>query len=264
MATVSTDAWNPETYGAFSAERRQPFDDLLKACVSVDGGSIVDLGCGSGELTRELHLALGAARTLGVDRSHAMLAQARSLPAAEGLTFLDAEIASFEVPVSNLVFANASLQWVDDHPALLAKLAASVAPGGQLAFQVPANFSHPSHLAAAQVASEQPFRSALGSDTPVSRGAAVLTPGAYAELLFALGARAPRVWLRVYGHLLGSTDAVVEWVSGTLLTPYKAALDEPMYTAFVERYRERLTTALGDHRPYYYAFSRILAVAEFE
>ena len=53
-----------------------------------------------------------------------------------------------------LVFANAALQWVDDHAALFARLASALAPGGQVAVQVPANDDHPSHLVAERVAAE--------------------------------------------------------------------------------------------------------------
>ena len=55
-----------------------------------------------------------------------------------------------------------------------------------------------------------------------------------------------------------SPDAVVEWVRGTLLTDYELRLPEPLYREFVARYRERLHAALGDQRPYFYPFKRIL------
>jgi trans-aconitate 2-methyltransferase len=262
IGSVPTDSWNPDAYAVFSAQRRQPFDDLMAACRRVDGGSIVDLGCGSGELTQELHLGLGASETIGVDRSAAMLEGARGQSAIDGLTFVNADITTWSVPRSDLVFANASLQWIDDHPTLLRRLAQSVAPGGELAFQVPANFSHPSHRVAVMTAAESPFREALGAQAPASRGDTVLSPSAYAELLYELGAREPKVWLRVYPHLMASPDAVVAWVSGTLLTSYRDVLDEEMYGAFVERYRVKLREVLGDRRPYFYAFARILALGQ--
>jgi trans-aconitate methyltransferase len=51
---------------------------------------------------------------------------------------------------------------------------------------------------------------------------------------------------------------VVEWVKGTLLTPYRERLDPAMYQLLVQRYRDRLLAEAGDHRPYFYAFKRIL------
>lgn len=250
------DGWDPARYARFEAERRQAFDDLVALCSPVPGGTVVDLGCGTGRLTAELHRATGAARTVGVDSSAAMLAEAPREVA--GLTFALCDLSTWEGPRSELVFANASLQWVDDHPALLARLRRRlVAPGGQLAFQVPANFNHPSHRLARQVALE------MGVDPPADRGDAVLDPARYAELLDALGATEQHVRLQVYGHHLGSTGDVVEWVSGTLLTAYRSAMDAGTYEELVDRYRTRLVEAVGEHRPYFYAFARILCRARF-
>ena len=95
---------------------------------------------------------------------------------------------------------------------------------GQLAFQVPANYRHPSHLLAQQVANEPPFIDALYGDVPEDRGRFVLSPELYADLLYELGAKDQVVRMEVYGHELASTGDVVEWVMGTLLTPYRKRL----------------------------------------
>jgi trans-aconitate 2-methyltransferase len=256
-----SDGWDPVQYDRFEAERRQPFDDLVALCEPVPGGRAVDLGCGSGRLTAELHRAVGAAATVGLDSSAAMLARAPA--GVPGLTFVRGDLAAWDGPPVDLAFANASLHWVGDHPALLGRVRANLTAGGQLAFQVPANFAHPSHRLAREVAAEEPFAGILGTDLPADRGEAVLTPQAYAELLYGLGAVRQTVRLQVYPHLLDSTGEVVEWVGGTLLTPYRRRFDEATYAAFVSRYRERLLEVMGDRRPYFYGFSRILAWARF-
>jgi trans-aconitate 2-methyltransferase len=58
---AAPDPWNPDRYARFAAERRLPFDDLVALLSPAPGGRVVDLGCGPGELTRELHARLGAA-----------------------------------------------------------------------------------------------------------------------------------------------------------------------------------------------------------
>jgi trans-aconitate methyltransferase len=118
--------------------------------------------------------------------------------------------------VVDLVFANASFQWVSDHPALLAQIRRNIEPGGQLAFQVPANFAHVSHRLVREVVAEPPF---AAHDLAPDRGASVLPPERYAEILLALGASELHVRLQIYCHLLPATAEVVEWVRGTLLTP---------------------------------------------
>jgi trans-aconitate 2-methyltransferase len=249
---VSGDVWDPGQYERFAAERRQPFVDLLALVEPVPRGRVVDLGCGTGELTAELHRHTGARETLGIDSSSAMLEQAASR-VGDGLRFERSDISAF--PATNgrwdVIFANASLHWLPDHPALLARLANVLAPGGQVAVQVPANDDHPSHTLARELGAE------MGVE-PAARAGAVLTPEAYAELLHELGFDAQHVRLQVYGHVLDTSTDVVEWTSGTLLTEYRRALDAVAYERFVAEYRRRLQKALGDRRPYFYAFRRIL------
>jgi trans-aconitate 2-methyltransferase len=253
------DAWQPDTYQRFAAERSQPFYDLLDLVTRIPGGRAVDLGCGTGELTAELHRATGASETLGIDSSEAMLAKAAAHEGG-GVRFEKGDIASFAADEPfDLVFSNAALHWVPDHAALLERLTRAVKPGGQLAFQVPDNFDHPSHRAAEQAASEEPFAGALeGASHPRN----VLAPEAYAAILDRLGYREQTVRLQVYGHRLASREDVVRWVEGSLLSEYRRRLPGDLYGPFVDRYRELLFGILPDERPFFFTFRRILARAK--
>jgi trans-aconitate 2-methyltransferase len=261
----AADGWDPARYEQFAAERRQPFVDLLGLCLPVPGGEAADLGCGTGDLTVELHRVLGPAHTVGVDNSPAMLATARERHAATaGITFEEGDLAEFDGRGLALVFANASLHWVDDHAALLGRLRGSLRHRGQLAFQVPANFTHPSHTVATEVAAEPRFAPFLADEPALHRGRQVLSLDAYADSLHALGSTEQRVRREVYGHALDSTASVVEWVQGTLLTPIRRRLDDDDYEAFVASYEARLLEVLGDESPYFYPFHRILCWAVFD
>jgi trans-aconitate 2-methyltransferase len=68
-----TDAWNPTQYEKFKKERTQPFYDLLNLCEERKSMQVIDLGCGTGELTSLLHSKLNAQKTLGIDLSQNML-----------------------------------------------------------------------------------------------------------------------------------------------------------------------------------------------
>jgi trans-aconitate 2-methyltransferase len=248
-----SDAWNPDRYARFRDERRQPFVDLLAGVEARPGMRVVDLGCGAGELTRLAHERLAARETIGVDTSPAMLARAAA-HAGGGLSFAPGDAGDFDGSGFDLVLSNAALHWVPDHERLLPRLVACLAPGGQLAVQVPANEAHPSHAVARAVAAEAPFRDALGGHV---RTSPVLEPEAYAHLLFRLGLESRRVRVEVYGHPLASRDDVVEWVKGTLLTDYERRLSPEVYAAFLGRYRERLAAALPDERPFLYTYRRV-------
>ena len=264
VTVTPIDGWSPDQYERFRSERQQPFDDLLMLCHPVAGGRVVDLGCGTGDLTKILHEEMKAKQTVGVDSSTAMLSRATSTHGdVAGLSFVQGDIATWLEQGLDLVFANASLQWIDDHLNLLARMRTALVPDGQLAFQVPANYRHPSHLLAQEVANEPPFIDALYGDVPEDRGRFVLSPELYADLLYELGAKDQVVRMEVYGHELESTAEVVEWVMGTLLTPYRTRLSPELFASFVDRYRERLIEELGEREPYFYGFRRILCWARF-
>jgi trans-aconitate 2-methyltransferase len=238
--------WSPEQYEKFKDERSQPFWDLVALIEPRPRMRIVDLGCGTGELTRALHEHLNAEETIGIDSSSSMLAKAPSVP---GLKFENAIIESFDGKGFDLIFSNAALHWVQDHERLFGRLASMLNRDGQLAVQMPANDDHPSHLTAAEVARE------LAMEVkPVP----LLSLERYAALLFELGFKRQNVRMQIYGHILPSSADVIEWVKGTLLTYYQER--DPH---FIDRYRERLVTKLGNQRPYFYTYKRVLIWASF-
>jgi trans-aconitate 2-methyltransferase len=254
---AAADAWEPEQYERFKAERTRPFTDLVGLLKPRPNGKVVDLGCGTGELTRVLHEWVQAEETVGIDSSKAMLAQAVAGP---GLRFEEGDIAAFRVTgLIDVVFANASLQWLPRHHELVRRLAAALRPGGQLAVQVPANADHPSHMVAVDVANEPPFVDAFdGGPPPDPVRANVLRVEQYAELLDEIGFAEQHVRLQVYGHHLDSTSDVVEWVKGTSLTRFRERLPADLYEMFLVRYADALREVLGERSPYFYAFKRIL------
>ncbi len=256
---MSDDSWDPGQYERFKAERARPFWDLVAMIESAPIARAVDLGCGTGELTAAAAERLGVESMVGVDSSSSMLARAGEWT-SDTVRFELGDIGEWSAPGDqDLVLANAALQWVPDHPAVLARWIAALRPGGQIAVQVPANADHPSHLASADVATREPFASAFeGTPPPDPVAANVLSPERYAELLHELGVADPHVRLQVYPHVLGSTGDVVEWTRGTSLTRFFAVLPADVHEPFVDAYRAELLARIGDRAPYFYAFKRIL------
>jgi trans-aconitate 2-methyltransferase len=252
---MSNTDWNPDQYGRFRDERRQPFLDLLALVQPRSGMRVVDLGCGTGELTRLLHDRLQARETLGLDSSTNMLERSHAF-AGNGVHFEHGDLTAFAPTAPyDLVFSNATLQWTPAHRELLRRLTTLLCDGGQLAVQVPANHDHPSHVIAAEVAAEGPFRSALGDYVRIP---SVLLPEEYAALLDALGYREQHVRMQVYVHHLPSRGGVIEWMKGTTLLDYQKRMPPELFAQFLERYQARLLPHLSDTCPYFYPFKRIL------
>lgn len=252
-------SWDPLQYGRYAGERARPFADLLARVDVRAPGLVVDLGCGTGALTSSLAARWPGAEVLGVDSSPEMLEQAAA-HASRRLRFELADVSRWRpgAPVDVLV-TNATLQWVPGHLDLLRRWVGTLAPGGVLALQVPANFDAPSHRLMRELAESAEFAPHLAG---VLRGSeSVAEPARYAELLAEAGCVVD-VWETTYLHVLPGEDAVLEWVRGTGLRPVLDALDPDTTRAFVDRYAALLRTAYprrewGTPLP----FRRVFAVA---
>ena len=249
-----SDTWNPSQYEKFKSERSQPYFDLLDLVVAKPDMDIIDLGCGTGELTKSLHLRLHAHRTLGVDNSAAMLEKCRG-NSAEGLSFARQDIGAFQEGTAyDLIFANASVQWCSNHRDLFRQFRAGLKADGQLAIQMPMNHDYPTHTIASQLADEWQEKGLMASG---ARQPTLLTPEEYAQLLFDLKFVRQQVVLKVYAHVLEHRDAVIEWVRGTLLTYYQSRLTPELFARFEIEYKNRLFKVLPDAKPFFYPFKRI-------
>ncbi|WP_018267433.1 trans-aconitate 2-methyltransferase [Methylosinus sp. LW4] len=231
--------WNALLYSTFETERTRPARELLARIPLEAPGFIIDLGCGPGNSAELLAGRFPTARLLGVDSSPDMIAAARArLPAAD---FALADIADFRPDAApDLLFANASLQWLPDHRALLPRLVATLAPGGVLAMQMPDNQDEPSHRLMREAAAAGPWAQKIGDASAVRTK--IFSAEAYYDLLHETGCETD-VWRTTYAHPLAGADAIVEWVRATGLRPFLAPLTEEEARGFVAAYRAALADA---------------------
>ena len=246
--------WNPNQYNKFKSQRAKPFYDLIGL---VDKSnkiqSVIDLGCGTGELSRVLYDELKPGTMLGIDSSREMLEESEKFQ-KQGIRFELSDISEYK-PSSpiDLVFSNAALQWLPDHEALIPKVLSWVSAGGQVAIQMPYNFDHPSHVIAKEVAEKLfPDKFKTGGRKNV-----MLPQERYAEILFANGFHDQVCRLEIYGHPMASGRDVIEWTKGTTLTKYQAELTESEFKRYLEAYNSELLNVIGEG-PCFYAFKRLL------
>ena len=260
--------WDPTQYQKYGDERSRPFVELLARIGVARSGAtdpsyVVDLGCGPGSLTRLLADRWPRAQILGVDSSQEMIAEAQQQAISNRLAFVEGDLAAWEPaqPVDVLV-ANAALHWVPGHVDLFPRFAAALAPDGVFGFQVPDNFTEPSHTLLLDLRTSSRWRDRLGEGA--DRSAGVERPERYLEALVAAGFEAD-VWQTEYLHVLPGEDAVLEWVKGTALRPVLSVLEGTEREEFLADFAALLREAYPS-RPFgtVFPFRRTFAVGRKE
>lgn len=231
-------SWDPQQYLRFTGQRLRPALDLIARIPIEQPNTVIDLGCGTGNVTRVLRGRWPHAGIIGVDGSPQMLSEAKQTAGDIGWQLAD--VAAWNPTEKfDLVFSNAALHWLDDHPALFARLSGKIEAGGVLAVQMPRNFAAPSHQLMHELASAPPWRDTLAG---LLRPQPVLSPETYHGLL-APHARVLDIWETEYLQVLEGENPVAEWTKGTWLAPLLNALAPEARAAFESEYRLRVARA---------------------
>ncbi len=250
--------WDPKKYNEFKDERAKPFNDLTSHIVDKPNLKVIDLGCGTGELTQKLSQKLTNPFVLGVDNSAEMLVKA---PVQKNLEFK-------EIPISeqinsetkwDLIFSNAALQWIDNHNELFPKIISRINPGGQLAVQMPQQNENILNKILLQLVQEEPFASYLNNWT---RPSPVLTLDEYAKILFENGGKDLILYEKVYPLISTKKDDFFDFISGSALTVYQERLGEKEFAALASEFKKRIDSYFPSV-PSIYAFKRLIIYAKF-
>lgn len=229
----------PDAYLRFADERSWPARDLLARIPMKAPELVYDLGCGPGNSTALLRETYPQARLVGLDNSKTMLAKARNdLPQVQ---FMDDDLATWEGDRNaDLVFANASFQWVSDHASVLLRLLKGLKAGGVLALQMPDNLDEPSHRLMRETVEDGAWANILQKAAGFRE--IIRTPHDYHNLLRPKCRRLD-IWHTAYHHVLDGVQGIVDFVSTTGLRPYLDPLDEAMRSHFIREYTARLARA---------------------
>ncbi len=251
--------WDPTAYLEFADDRSRPFFDLTNRIDVVTPETVVDLGCGPGQLTATLAARWPAATIEGLDSSTEMIDAAAKHEFAR-LHFQVGDLTDWRPGSAgvDVVISNATLQWVPDHRQLLPRLVSALKPGGWLAIQVPGNFDEPSHRLLHGLAADPRFADATRGVARPSAYDAATYLGDLESLDCAVDA-----WETTYLHVLTGPDPVFRWISGTGARPILQALSDTEREEFAAEYRALLRDAyierdFGTVLP----FRRIFVVAQ--
>ncbi|MFN8525467.1 MAG: methyltransferase domain-containing protein [Chloroflexota bacterium] len=257
-------SWDPNLYLRFADHRARPALELL-ARTPVEAPRVVyDLGCGTGEMARSMADRWPDATVHGLDSSPDMLAKSAATPSR--VQWVQADIRAWRPsePI-DLLYSNATLQWVAGHRELFPRLFSFVAPGGCLAVQMPLSWDAPSHRLMRQTLQDGgPGGSSLGTPELYQGVARKWVDDAtdYYDLL-AGSAATMDIWHTEYLQVLQGQDAVLEWVKGTGLRPILDGLDDAQRAVYLETYARRLRETYPQRADGHtlYPFRRLFIVA---
>ncbi|NNM58501.1 MAG: methyltransferase domain-containing protein [Legionellales bacterium] len=234
--------WHATTYSQFIDLRTRPAIDLLAILPQTLQPQIIyDLGCGPGNSTILLKNRWPEAKVTGIDSSPNMLEKAhKDYP---NLHFIEADIEHFTVNEKiDLICANASLQWVDNHQQLFPRLISFLSESGALAIQMPNNFHAPSHQITLNILKNnirwQPLIKQL-------RYGVLTQPfydaKNYYDLLTEAGLDNLHIWETEYFQEMADYHAIFDWVKGTGLRPVLSMMDQSQQSIFTEVYLDQLS-----------------------
>lgn len=231
--------WNALQYLKFERQRTQPAIDLVYRIGLSNPEKILDVGCGPGNSTRVLKDRFCQAMVTGIDNSENMLEKARADHPDLNFRLCDVNGDLDELDHDyDIVFSNACLQWIPNHPLLLEKLMGLLKKNGVLAVQVPYNFTEPIHRIIDAVSSSARWDGYF----PEKRVYYTLSPGEYFDILAGITPDFD-IWETIYYHVMKSHDSILEWYRGTGLRPYLNVLPEGKKAEFEQDVMSRLIEA---------------------
>ncbi len=252
--------WNPDLYRQFEAERTRPAQELLSRIPLTQVKFATDLGCGPGNSTELLCKAWPDAHITGLDSSQAMLDKARQrLPCC---SFSCEDIRHWQAAQpQDVIYANASLQWLTEHQTLFPRLITQLAPSGVLAVQMPDNLEQPTHRLMREVARRAAWADMINPQATDRK--TLLSAEQYYDLLSGSGCRVD-IWRTTYYHIMSSPQAIVNWLRATGLRPFLTALDEQQEKAYLAAFQSEIARAYPARTDGHLlmAFPRLFMVAQ--
>jgi trans-aconitate 2-methyltransferase len=212
-------AWDPDQYLRYADHRARPGRELIARIPDVEPSTVVDLGCGPGNLTAVLAERWPDAHVVGIDSSPEMIERAQADHPSIDWKVGDIGTWLPDRPV-DVIYSNATLHWMDDHNLLFPRLRGHLSQKGALAVQMPDNWNAPTHQVPATILDEgfwkAEARDALMRDR-LSKPADYLEWVQPAEV---------DIWRTTYFQQMHGDDPVWEWVNGSLLRPVLAEFDD--------------------------------------
>ncbi|TRZ44295.1 class I SAM-dependent methyltransferase [Robertkochia solimangrovi] len=129
----ATETWNPDLYNDKHSFVYDYGNSLIELLEPKNGEHILDVGCGSGQLTSQI--ASFGSSTVGIDSSETMIMDARIRFPQLRFEVMDASDLKFQEKF-DAVFSNAALHWVLDSRGAAVSMFNCLNPGGRLVLEM--------------------------------------------------------------------------------------------------------------------------------
>ncbi len=249
--------WEAEEYSRTATPQREWSGAVLERLALRGDETVVDAGCGSGNVTEDLLRRLPYGRVIGIDGSPSMVEQAKKrLDNDPRTNFVCQDLTELKLdePVDH-VFSNAAFHWIGDHDRLFRSLAAATKPGGSLVAQCGGRGNVAEVVEALRtVNAEQPFAAIFGGHTDPWNFAG---PEETEIRLIEAGYREVECWLE---ERVAHPEDPRGFFEASFLAPARGVLDEDQFT----RYADRLLAELGQTSTFNYVRLNMTAKRKYE
>ena len=226
--------WDATKYARVATPQREWSDAVLSRLQLEGTETVMDAGCGSGEVTAHLLERLPEGKVIAVDGSPSMVDQARQNLGEDRIEYLCQDLATLQLDGRvDHVFSNATFHWIKDHDALFSRLRQAIEPGGMLVAQCGGRGNVTEIVdALAQVTREEPFSEYLGQvESPWNFAG----PDETEVRLIAAGFEEANCWLE---ERVAHPEEPQAFFEASTLAPVRDLLPNDLFQPFSDRMME--------------------------
>lgn len=230
--------WNAKAYEAYHHERIQPSIDLVSRIKKQEVKLIIDIGCGSGMSTLQLATRWPKARLVGIDYSESMLKKARQLSIQAEWLRKDCNKKLSEFSGTDIIFSNASLQWLDHHETVIKDWFELLNEGGVTAVQIPLFDGMEAQECIKKVSNDEKWKHYF---IDIEREKCHNDSADCYYDMFTRCTNQVEMWTTDYFHVLENQAAIINFLSSTALRPYANRIqNQDLWEMFLRELEEQL------------------------
>ncbi len=258
---MKTYEFDGEKYREASSHQKEWGKSLISKLSLQGNECVLDLGCGDGNVTKQLSLLVPNGTVLGIDASLGMIRTAKKIRRAN-LTFLQMDINNLHYSNAfDLIFSNAALHWVKDHNRLLHNSLAALKTGGIIAWDFGGNGNCSNFLEViGEKMTENTYR---GFFRDFEMPWFMPSKQQYEELISTIGYSDFTITEVNRDRYFSTSDEMIRWIDQPCIVPFLTCIPDIFKSAFrQEVIEEMLKKTKQPDGAYFETFRRLQIYAK--